>query len=246
MAFYLAILLCLSFLFNQNYSSDYVKNQIIVKFHSDRLINKNNLNRFNQTALSNINKILDVYDISLTGNKKNKDTFVVKYHKGLDISDVIKLYKDTGKFIYVEPNYIGVGGGQRDLIPNDTYFFRQWGLLNDGTFSSNATYDADIDMEEAWELEQGDSSIIIASLDSGIKLNHPEFSGRIWINHDEIENNFDEIGIDESNEINLSANNQINLDNEIVKNRVEQKENIIKDVESNKNLKKQKSKSNFF
>ena len=61
----------------------------------------------------------------------------------------------------------------------------------------------------------------------------------------EIENNFDEIGIDESNEINLSANNQINLDNEIVKNRVEQKEKIIKDIESNKNLKKQKSRSNF-
>ena len=78
-------------------------------------------------------------------------------------------------------------------IPNDTYFSRQYGLYNDGTFSlSSATNDADIDMDLGWDIEQGDQSIIVAVLDSGIKLDHPEFSGRLWTNPNETLNGIDD------------------------------------------------------
>ena len=55
--------------------------------------------------------------------------------------------------------------------------------------------DADIDMPEAWEIEKGDSSVIIAILDSGCKMDHPELAGRIWRNEAEIPGN----GIDDDN-----------------------------------------------
>jgi len=48
-------------------------------------------------------------------------------------------------------------------------------------------------MEDAWGIEQGDSNIIVGIIDSGTKLNHPEFSGRIWKNYNDIPNN----GIDD-------------------------------------------------
>ena len=80
-----------------------------------------------------------------------------------------------------------------ETVPDDTYFSRQYGLYNNGTFSlSPATNDADIDMELGWDIEQGDQSIIVAVLDSGVNLNHPEFSGRIWGNSNEILNGIDD------------------------------------------------------
>jgi subtilisin family serine protease len=50
-------------------------------------------------------------------------------------------------------------------------------------------------MEKAWKIEQGDSSVVVAILDSGVKTDHLEFSGRIWKNYAEIPNN----GVDDDN-----------------------------------------------
>jgi subtilisin family serine protease len=79
------------------------------------------------------------------------------------------------------------------VTPNDEYFYRQWHSVNDGKYTMGGVFtpkaDADIDMDEAWEIEQGDSSVIVAILDTGIKLSHKEFEGRIWINSGEIPEN---------------------------------------------------------
>lgn len=75
-------------------------------------------------------------------------------------------------------------------VPNDSYYYAQWGLKNNGTFNlSPAVAGADIKMEQAWDIETGDSDIIVAVMDSGLKLDHPEFAGRLWINTGEIPNN---------------------------------------------------------
>lgn len=103
-----------------------------------------------------------------------------------EIQKMSSSYLETGKFQYVEPDFVGYGGGTA-IIPDDTYFFRQWSLKNDGTFppSHPGEEDADIDMDDAWEIEQGDPSIVVGILDSGCKLDHVELAGRIWLNDDE-------------------------------------------------------------
>ena len=66
--------------------------------------------------------------------------------------------------------------------------------------------------------------------------------------YNKIENNIDSIDINKSIEINLSDENQINIDEKIINNQIEKKENIIKDIENGKdieNLKNKQSKSNF-
>ncbi|HEX2959245.1 MAG TPA: S8 family serine peptidase, partial [Chitinispirillaceae bacterium] len=73
------------------------------------------------------------------------------------------------------------------FYPNDYAFFNnlQWGLHNNGGVAwdrSMKKEDADIDMPEAWSIEQGDSNVIIAILDSGIKSGKGDFDGRVWIN----------------------------------------------------------------
>ncbi|MEO6095645.1 MAG: S8 family serine peptidase [Fibrobacteria bacterium] len=80
------------------------------------------------------------------------------------------------------------------LIPNDAQYHKQWALNNDGTFrpfTGNPVVKAgaDMAMQKAWEIQTGDSSIIIGILDTGCKWKHKEFEGRIWKNRKEIPGN---------------------------------------------------------
>lgn len=78
-------------------------------------------------------------------------------------------------------------------IPNDPDFGEQWYLYNTG--QTSGLPDADIDAVEAWDIETGSADIVIAVIDSGIDLTHPDLIENIWINADEIPNN----GIDDDN-----------------------------------------------
>jgi len=75
----------------------------------------------------------------------------------------------------------------RSTIPNDTLFSRQWHLNL-------------IRATEAWDLSRtgvnrrGDT-IVIAVIDDGLYLKHPDFQGNIWINYaDTIGNGIDDDG----------------------------------------------------
>ena len=174
-------------------------NRLIIKFKSSIGVEyriPQSDKKFNHEELDNINKKNRVQSIILSGNKKKKDTYILNFESNQNIDHLIKQYKNSNLFEYVEPDFIGVGGGKKiklQSIPNDTYFSRQYGLYNDGTFSlSSATNDADIDIDLGCDIEQGDQSIIVAVLDSGIKLDHPEFSGRLWTNPNETLNGIDD------------------------------------------------------
>ena len=180
-------------------SVNYAENQLIIKFKAESNINfKHSLieQNFNLRGLDSLNNELEVESIKLTGNKKEGDTYILKFKKGQDIDRLIKLYQNSNLFEYVEPNYIGAGGGQQGVsqtTPNDTYFSRQYGLYNDGSFTlSPSINDADIDMNLGWDIEQGSESIVVAVLDAGARLGHPEFSGRIWSNSSEVLNGIDD------------------------------------------------------
>lgn len=178
---------------------NYSRDQLIIKFKTESNINFKNClikQKFNHKELDSLNKEFKVQSIKLTGNKKKGNTYILKFKTDQDINQLIKFYQNSNLFEYVEPNYIGAGGGQQGLLqttPNDTYFSRQYGLYNDGSFTlSPAINDADIDMDLGWDIEQGSQSIIVAVLDAGAKLDHPEFSGRVWNNSNEVLNGIDD------------------------------------------------------
>lgn len=178
-------------------NAEYATNEIIVKFKNAEKGKQHVDGRVVNSKFAELHQQLDVSEYLLTGNKKIKDTYVIKFNgSAYSVDEAIALYKATNECEYVEPNYIGRGSGQLATTPDDImYYNRQWGLYNDGTFTlSPSIPDADIDMELAWDIETGDPNLIVAILDSGIKLDHPEFDGRIWVNSDEIQNNSDSDG----------------------------------------------------
>ncbi len=73
--------------------------------------------------------------------------------------------------------------------PNDPLFTDQWHLNNTG--QNNALTGADAELVDAWDTTTGGSGIVVAVLDNGVQLNHPDFN--IFTNTGEIAGN----GIDD-------------------------------------------------
>lgn len=99
---------------------------------------------------------------------------------------------------YAEPDYIGKGAGVAgvdSVVPNDTYFNRQWAFKNTGSNLSQGSGKAGADIKAvlAWSICKGDSNVIVAGLDSGLKTDHPDIADRVWVNKKEIAGN----GIDD-------------------------------------------------
>ena len=88
---------------------------------------------------------------------------------------------------YVEFNHLRY----IDAVPNDPQAPSMWGLNNVG--QTGGTVDADIDAPEAWDITTGDSSLVIAVIDSGTDLTHEDLSPNLWTNPGEIPGN----GIDD-------------------------------------------------
>jgi len=174
--------------------SSEITDQIVCKIRSEFIISIPQTDQ-SITGIPAFDKISSSYQaISVrklyTGKKSSNLIYIVKFPIDADIQKVIKDFENSGVVEYAEPDFIGIAGGVRGFVPNDLYYSRQWGLKNDGTFPLYpAVAGADIDMENAWEIEQGDSSIIVAIIDSGCKMNHPELSGRMWKNVDETPGN---------------------------------------------------------
>lgn len=116
--------------------------------------------------------------------------FVFTLPAGADVHATLADWKANDLVAYIERDAVGYAATpQTEAFPSDPYFTKQWSLNNDGSFRSWAKVDADVDMPEAWEITQGSEDITVAILDSGIRLTHPEFSGRLWVNADEVADN---------------------------------------------------------
>jgi subtilisin family serine protease len=64
------------------------------------------------------------------------------------------------------------------LIANDQYFTFQWALENTG--QHGGLPGADIRVRPAWELSTGNPDVIIAVIDGGIQITHPDLQANIW------------------------------------------------------------------
>jgi subtilisin family serine protease len=73
---------------------------------------------------------------------------------------------------YAEPNYLA----RAAAMPNDTLFASQWAL-------------AQINAPMAWDVVTGTSEVVLAILDTGLDVAHPDLANQLWFNPGETPGN---------------------------------------------------------
>ena len=91
---------------------------------------------------------------------------------------------------WVEPDF--VMEVVKRLTPNDPLFPGQWHWNNTG--QSGGTANADVNAPQAWDITTGSSNVVIAIIDDGIQLNHPDLAANIFVNTNETINGVDDDG----------------------------------------------------
>jgi PKD repeat protein len=97
----------------------------------------------------------------------------VKIGPGQSLDAAMKAYEQSPLVDHVEP----IGIHPIYAVPSDPYYddptiwpsYYQWGMNNAG--------DHDVDAAEAWDLETGDSTVIVAILDTGMRYYHKDLGG---------------------------------------------------------------------
>ena len=89
------------------------------------------------------------------------------------------------KMLHVDPEFNEGSDLPADLLqfqPNDPLYDSQWAFNNTG--QTGGSPGADISAEMAWEIQTGDSVVVVSVHDSGIDLTHPDVMPNIWWNPD--------------------------------------------------------------
>jgi subtilisin family serine protease len=118
---------------------------------------------------------------------KNQFLLQVNETSPLDALDMANRYHENNNSTeFAHPNFVRVIEF-RQFIPNDPLFGNQWQHQNDGL--AGETIDADVDTPLAWDITQGARGTIIAVIDDGFDMTHPDLEQNFWINTGEVPGN---------------------------------------------------------
>ncbi|NIA29443.1 MAG: S8 family serine peptidase, partial [Actinobacteria bacterium] len=103
--------------------------------------------------------------------------FKVVVASDADIEILCRALQKSVTIEYAEPNYLF----PVEAVPNDSLYSQLFQLPQ-------------IHAPEAWDVAKGDSSVVIAIIDTGVDWDHPDLAASIWRNKDEVEDGTDSDG----------------------------------------------------
>jgi subtilisin family serine protease len=89
----------------------------------------------------------------------------LKVQGGVTVQEAVSALSGREGVLFAQPNYLYHAA----LVPNDPNYASQWGL---GKLGAPA----------AWDLAVGSADVLVAVLDTGVDLSHPDLAGNLWTN----------------------------------------------------------------
>ncbi len=93
---------------------------------------------------------------------------LVDLPRGTSVREAQAAFERAPEVLYAEPNFRVVP----DSVPNDPMFGDQWDMER-------------MDVPEAWDVTTGSRDVVVAVLDSGVAIGHPDIRDNLWTNDGE-------------------------------------------------------------
>ena len=122
-----------------------------------------------QLGAGSIEPVFSQIDLRSRSPIRLQDFYIAKINESRDALEVAREISRSEAVEYAQPDYLH----QVHAIPNDPDF-------------SSQPFWNQISAPQAWDITQGDSSVIIAILDTGVDWDHPDLAADIWTNEGEI------------------------------------------------------------
>jgi len=164
--------------------NDYMPNTVIFKLKES---NRGSASKFsvnvpalsyalNSIGTSSTKKIF--LDAEKPASERNADgeklsdlslIYIVNYSSGINIEDAVNLIYNTGEVEYAQPKYIQ----KVEFTPNDPSY-----TSNSGQYFINK-----IQCPAGWDIQKGDSNVVIGIVDSGTDWDHPDLAANLKLNY---------------------------------------------------------------
>jgi subtilisin family serine protease len=165
---------------SRNNQQRYAFSEILVKF-------KSSLSE-NEVAI-----LIETYQSRTIKKIQKLNVYQIQIPEHYSVEEMVYAFDRNPDVEYAEPNYIA----RITATPNDLLFQEQYALHNTGQSigvpgSPSGTDRADIKAPEGWEETKGTDGTVIAILDTGIDLIHPDLQSKVLSGgRDFINNDFD-------------------------------------------------------
>jgi subtilisin family serine protease len=137
----------------------YVANEVLLSFRRQP----------SSTELGNTMVDIEALDVT---PQALPNLYLAKLSGATTVAEAVEELNKHPDVRYAEPNYLY----HISATPNDPLYPQLWGL--------NQPSDHDIDAPEAWDVDTGDPSVIVAVVDSGVAYDHPDLALNRWVNDD--------------------------------------------------------------
>ena len=114
-----------------------------------------------------------------------RGAYLIRFDKRGPIEEAIGNLAADPRIEFAEPNFIC---SPADNVPNDPFFEFMWNLNNLGPDFVGKP-GADVGVLKAWDITTGNRDIVVAVLDTGVDLSHPDLEANAWTNLGEIAGN---------------------------------------------------------
>jgi len=166
--------------------SDFVRGEVLILTRETNLSDEeliSNIKFSSPVPIQSVEKLHNS-DFQKRSEPYGKRFLTLKFDKEINPLLVADAVRKSNFVLIAEPNFLGFAA----MMPNDPTFPVQWGLHNIGQWGG--TPDADIDAPEAWDIESGTSSVVVALIDTGVDLDHEDLVAKILPSWDAVHDDF--------------------------------------------------------